>query len=85
MKYAIALVFLMGACTVPQSRVDKVDILLRNTTSHPIEVRARAGFFSKTIRLQPGEAWKGWIPPQVPVSEIVIDVKEGKVKTIARP
>ncbi len=85
MKYLIALVLLIGSCAAPPPQVEKVDILLRNTTDHPIEVRARTGFLGKTIRLQPGESWKGWIPPRIPVSKIVIDVREGKPRKISRP
>ena len=85
MKYLIALALLMSSCVASPDKVEKVDILLRNTTDSPIEVRARAGFVGKTIRLQPGETWKGWIPSHVPVSDVVIEVREGKTKKIARP
>jgi len=78
MKYLLPALLMLASCVAPAPGTRKLDIVLRNTTSHPIEVRAKAGFFSRTIRLEPGQSWTGWVPPQVPVSAIEVEVAEGK-------
>ena len=85
MKYLIALALLSTSCAIRPPKVEKVDIVLKNRTDHTIVIQARAGFFGKKIQLEPGESWKGWIPPQVPVSQIMITLKEGKSSPITRP
>ena len=85
MKYLIALALLSTSCALSPPKVDKVDLVLKNRTDQPIVIYARAGFLAKKIALQPGEAWKGWIPPHVPVSEVTIHIREGKPNPISRP
>ena len=78
MKYLIPALMFLASCATPEPGNRKIDIVLRNTTPHPIEIRAHAGFLSRTIRLDPGETWTGWVPPSVPINEIRIEVVEPK-------
>lgn len=73
MKYLIPVLLLLASCVAPTPGVRKTDVVVRNTSPYPIEVRAKAGFLSRTIRLMPGEAWTGWVPA-IPVSEVDIEM-----------
>ncbi|GEM_PF-6907574 len=66
---------LLTACAAPAPAHRKMDINLRNTSPMPVEVRAKAGPLSRTIRLKPGETWSGWVPTFVTVKQIDIEVR----------
>lgn len=77
MKYLLpALLMILSSCAIDPSR--RVDIVLRNKTERPIQLRARTGFFGKNLQLSPGEVWCGWVPRDFVTSEIVIEVREEK-------
>ncbi len=54
----------------------RVDIVLRNDTPHPVELRASAGIFARRLQLLPGEVWRGWIPLEFAGREIRVEVAE---------
>ena len=68
-----ALLFL-GSCCSPGER--RVDIVLRNDTNRPIELRASAGIFSRRLQLAPGGVWRGWVPLEFAAGEIRVEVAE---------
>lgn len=77
-KYLLPVLLSLGACTsaAPGPQTKRVDIVLRNTFDHPIEVRASVGIFTRTIPLGPGQIWKGWIPTDLTVGEVLVEVAE---------
>jgi hypothetical protein len=77
-KYLLPVLLVMNACVFPATGERRVDIVLRNKTERPIELRAQAGLFSRTLLLAPGEVWRGWIFGQLLGSEIRVEVSEDK-------
>jgi hypothetical protein len=78
MKYLLPALFLLSTCASPppSSSSQKLDITMRNRTPYPIEIQAKAGIFSRSIRLLPGEKWTGWVPTFVSVQGIEIEMVE---------
>jgi hypothetical protein len=78
MKYILPVLVILtlsvASCASPSPSSRKLDIVLRNTTPHPIEIRAKAGLLSRTIRLEPGQRWNGWVPTFVTVQSIEIEM-----------
>lgn len=75
-KYLSPVLLFLAACATPGSDARKVDIALRNTMDHPIELRASMGIFSRRIALAPGEVWRGWIPGDMSVGEVRVEIAE---------
>ena len=77
-KYLLPVLLSLGACTsaAPGPETKKVDIVLRNDFDHPIELRASVGIFSRKISLAPGEVWRGWIPTDVSIPEVRVEIAE---------
>jgi hypothetical protein len=74
MKYLLpALLALASGCTPAEKRVD---IVLRNDATRPIELRASAGLFSRRFQLMPGEVWRGWVPLEFTAGEIRVEVAD---------
>ncbi|MBI2901719.1 MAG: hypothetical protein HYY17_16160 [Planctomycetes bacterium] len=73
-KLLFAALVLLASCASPAPASKKLDIVLRNTSAVPVEVKAKAGIFSRTIQLKPGETWNGWVPTFVTVRQVEIDV-----------
>lgn len=77
MKYLLPILLLATlSCSTPSPKSKKLDIVLRNSSPHPIEIRAKAGLLSRTIRLEPGQRWNGWVPTFVTVEAIEIEMAE---------
>lgn len=75
MKYLLPILLLgLLSCASPSPTSKKLDIVLRNTSPHPIEIKAKAGLLSKTIRLEPGQRWNGWVPTFVSIDSIEIEM-----------
>ena len=68
-----ALLVLASCSSSPERRVD---IVLRNDATRPIELRASAGIFSRRLQLMPGEVWRGWVPLEFGAGEILVEVAE---------
>jgi hypothetical protein len=73
-KYFLPVLLFLGACCSPGER--RVDIVLRNASDRPIELRASAGIFSRQLQLMPGEVWRGWIPLEFAAGEIRVEVAD---------
>jgi len=80
MKYVlcIAALIVMFSCSVPPK--DRMEINLMNKGDETVEIRAGAGFFSRTIVLKPGQEWKGWVPRKWAGDSIWVRVKVKKKK-----
>lgn len=63
------------ACCTP-AREKRIDIVLRNETSHRLILRADASVFGRSVELGPGEAWYGWVPSGFQPKDIKVTVKE---------
>jgi len=76
-KYLPLALLALAACTAaPPGPEKRVDIVLRNTMDRPIELRASMGIFGRRIFLAPGEVWRGWIPTDVSVGSIQIEMTD---------
>ena len=64
----LLLVFL-ASCSSPAS---VVRIRLENNTAQPITIDASAGLFARTITIQPGQTWAGWVDSRFIASSIRI-------------
>ena len=73
-KYLLPVLLLLASCSGSGER--RVDIVLRNDSLRPIELRASAGIFSRRLQLMPGEVWRGWIPLEFTGREIHVEVAE---------
>jgi hypothetical protein len=74
-KCLLPVLLLLASCA-SGSGEKRVDIVLRNDTPHPVELRASAGIFSRRLQLLPGEVWRGWIPLEFAAREIRVEVAE---------
>jgi hypothetical protein len=74
-KYLSPVLLFLASCACG-SEERRVDIVLRNDSTRPIELRAYAGIFSKRLQLMPGEVWRGWVPLDFTGREIRVDVAE---------
>jgi hypothetical protein len=74
-KYLSPVLLFLASCATGSGE-GRVDIVLRNDTTHPIELRASAGIFSRRLQLMPGEVWRGWVPLDLTGREIRVDVAE---------
>ena len=75
-KYLLPVLLGLASCVDGSSGEKRVDIVLRNQTDRPLDLRAQAGLFSKTLHLGPGEVWRGWVWRQFVGNEIVVNVAE---------
>ncbi len=77
-KYLPFALLALSACTsIPSGAEGKrVDIVLRNSMPYPVELRASVGIFGRRIILAPGEVWRGWIPTDVPVGAVQVEMTE---------
>ena len=76
-KYLPLALLALAACTsAPPSADKRVDIVLRNTMDRPIELRASMGIFGRRILLAPGEVWRSWIPTDVSVGSVQVEITE---------
>lgn len=75
-KYLLPVLLAMSTSCATGSGERRVDIVLRNDTPHPIELRASAGIFSRRLQLVPGEVWRGWVPLDLTGNEIRVEVAE---------
>ena len=75
-KYLPLALLALASCTsLPTgSDAQRVDLVLRNATDHPIELRAAVGIFGRQILLGPGDIWRGWIPTGVGVGEVHVEI-----------
>ena len=73
-KYLLPALMALASGCIPAEK--RVDIVLRNDATRPIELRASAGLFSRRLQLMPGEVWRGWIPLEFAVGEIRVEVAE---------
>jgi hypothetical protein len=73
-KCLVPLLLFLASCASGPG--EKLDIVLRNDTPHPVELRASAGVFSRRLQLLPGEVWRGWIPLEFAGREIRVEVAE---------
>ena len=74
LKYLLPALWVLASCS--SSPEKRVDIVLRNDATRPIEVRASAGIFSRRLQLMPGEVWRGWVPLEFAAGEIRVEVAE---------
>ena len=49
----------MSSCVAPS---DRVEITIRNHQSKSITVKGATGGFSRTLKIDAGGEWTGWIP-----------------------
>jgi len=75
-KYLSPVLLLLASCCASGSGERRVDIVLRNDSMHPIELRASAGIFSRRLQLMPGEVWRGWVPLEFTGRELRVEVAE---------
>ncbi len=61
MKYLLPLVLLIASCAGGISAEKKLQIAVRNDTDRPLEFHARSGIFGRTVKLEPGHTWRGWV------------------------
>jgi hypothetical protein len=73
-KLFLPVLLVLASCCSPGER--RVDIVLRNDSNRPIELRASAGLFGRRLQLMPGEVWRGWVPLDFVLGEIRVDVAE---------
>ena len=73
-KYLLPALLALASCTSSPDR--RMDIVLRNDTTRPIELRASAGIFSRRLPLMPGEVWRGWVPLEFAAGELRVEVVE---------
>lgn len=72
-RIIVLLICLLGlGCSAAPART--VDLEIRNRTTQPITIQADAGFLSRSLTLQPGESWVGYIPLQWLPKKVSIDV-----------
>ena len=76
-KYLLPALIALSSCAAPAPGEGRVDIVLRNGTDRPMELRARAGLFSRGLLLAPGEVWRGWVPREFVGSELFVEVSDG--------
>lgn len=75
-KLLIGLLMTCGCAFPPK---EKIDIHLRNKTGKTILLRAKAGPFGRTIKLEPGQEWNGYAPIKwIPKDGITIEFKSTK-------
>lgn len=79
--FAAALALGMAACAAPPASARRVDIVVRNTTGRPLNIHARAGPFGRSLRLAPGQSWRGWAFRDALVREIAIEIIEIPLQT----
>lgn len=72
MKYALLALLAMASCAAPGK---KMDLVLRNDTADELVVEARAGLFSKSLTLSPGERWDGWVYREFAGSRIEVRIR----------
>lgn len=73
---AAALALGLASCATPPAPDRRVDIVVRNTTDRPLDIHARAGLFGRSLRLAPGQSWRGWALRDVLIREISIEIVE---------
>ncbi|HXG60779.1 MAG TPA: hypothetical protein VNO22_05375 [Planctomycetota bacterium] len=71
-----ALILALAACATPPAPARRVDIVVRNTTDRPLDIHARAGLFGRSLRLAPGQSWRGWALRDALIREISIEIVE---------
>ncbi len=83
MKYLIvpgllsALLFASCSTPAPDKRID---IILKNTTDEPLLFKAKMGPFGRTLKLDPGETWYGWVHKDLTGGQIQIVIAERRKK-----
>ena len=76
MKYCLSvLLALVTACAIPPPE-KRLDIELRNRASHPVEIRASTGLLQRTLTLEPGEVWHGWVLRDFAGRDVRIEVRD---------
>ena len=83
MKYlivpALLSALLLGSCSTPAPE-KRIDIILKNTTDEPLLFKAKMGPFGRTLKLDPGETWYGWVLKDFTGGQIQIVVAERRKK-----
>ena len=67
------LALLLFSCSAPPR--DRLDIQIKNFLPHPVRIRAATGILQRTIQLEPGERWTGWVPRSVAADRIQIKLE----------
>lgn len=76
MKFLVlALILAIAGCAMPPAG-KRIDVEIENKTKRAVNLRMRAGFFSRVITLGPGETWRGWVDPRFAGKEAVIVIED---------
>ena len=67
-----SLILSLAACS---SGADRVTIVVRNHTARPLKVTGKLGGYSRTLKIDAGGEWEGWIP-HASAKSITVEIAE---------
>ncbi len=73
----LLLTIILSSCTT-HDESKRLDVIIKNNTSIPIEFKASVGSFGNKIILKPGDSWYGWILPSLIKGKISIEANDSK-------